>query len=194
MRTFLAKRHHQIALIVLLSALSICSFLIRFYNSTALDIYSVSLVYIALAYGLFVLLLAIRIIELRKHKTATRIPLLKTALSLVLASCLLMTLENISQHRLLYNSATLLAYAVLLVIVISYVGHKMPVASELVAHKQRQFYLWYGIFLLLLFLVSVSMEQSDPYGPHFQLRIVFWILFIQMIVSWMMQLWKINKQ
>nr|WP_315482227.1 histidine kinase [uncultured Undibacterium sp.] len=200
MRTFFAKRHHQIAVIVVLIAFVMCSLLISFYNSTELDIYSVSLAYIVLAYLLFALFLAMKIMQRRKTQTAqaiTNIPLLKTALTLVIASCLLMTLENISQHRLLYNSAAVLAYAVLLFHVISYVAAKMPMASDLIdliEHEQRQFFLLYAVFLLLLFLLSTTMDPSDPYGPHFQLKIVFWLLFIHMMFSWIIQLWKLNQQ
>lgn len=200
MRTFFAKRHHQNAVIVLLTTFVICSLLVSFYNSTVLDMYLVSLAYIGFAYLLFALLLAMKIMQRRKTQatqTATNIPLLKTALTLVIASCLLMTLENISQHRLLYNSAAVLAFAVLLFYVISYVAHKMPLDSELIdlmEHQQRQFYLLYAVFLLLLFLLSTAMDQSDPYGPQFQLRIVFWILFIHMMLSWIIQLWKLNQQ
>jgi signal transduction histidine kinase len=194
LRTFFAKRHHQIAVIVLLTTFAICSLLISFYNSTVLDMYSVSFAYIGFAYLLFALLLAMKIMQRRKARTVTNIPLLKTALTLVIASCLLMTLENSSQHRLLYNSAAVLAYAVLMFYVVSYVAHKMPVASELIEYKQRQFFLLYAVFLLALFLLSTTMDQSDPYGPHFQLRVVFWILFIHMMISWIIQLWKLNQQ
>jgi len=194
LRTFFAKRHHQITVIVLLTTFVICSLLISFYNSTVLDMYSVSFAYIGFAYVLFALLLATKIMQRRKARTVTNIPLLKTALTLVIASCLLMTLENSAQHRLLYNSAAVLFYAVLMFYVISYVAHKMPVASELIEYKQRQFFLLYAVFLLLLFLLSTNMDQSDPYGPHFQLRIVFWLLFIHMMLSWIIQLWKLNQQ
>jgi two-component system sensor histidine kinase AlgZ len=194
LRTFFAKRHHQIALIVVLIAFVVSSLLLSFYNSTLLDIYFVSLTYIVFAYLLFALLLTMKIMQRRKAPTSTNIPLLKTALTLVIASCLLMTLENISQHRLLYNSAAVLAYAVLMFYVISYVMHKMPVASELIEYKQRKFFLLYAVFLLLLFLLSTAMDQSDPYGPHFQLRIVFWLLFIHMMLSWIIQLWNLNQK
>lgn len=200
MRTFFAKRHHQNAVIVLLTTFVICSLLVSFFNSTVLDMYLVSLAYIGFAYLLFALLLAMKIMQRRKTQatqTATNIPLLKTALTLVIASCLLMTLENISQHRLLYNSAAVLAFAVLLFHVISYVAYKIPLDSELIdlmEHQQRQSYLLYAVFLVLLFLLSTIMDQSDPYGPHFQLRIVFWILFIHMMLSWIIQLWKLNQR
>lgn len=194
MRTFLTKRQHPFAVIVVLITFVICSLLIRFYNSTGLNMVAVSSAYIAFAYFLFALLLALKIIQKRRAEAVIRIPLLKTALTLVIASCLLMTLENMSQHRLLYNSAAVLAYAVLLFYVISYVAHRMPLASELVENQQRQFYLLYAVFLLLLFLFSSTMDQSDPYGPHFQLRIVFWLLFIHLALSWIIQLWKLNQQ
>lgn len=202
MPTFLTKRHHQITFIVLLTALVFCSLLISFYNSTGLDIYLVSIAYITFAYGLFAVLIAVNMIRRRnavaKKQAQTQakisLPLLNTALTLILASCLLMTLENIPQYRLLYNSAALLAYAVLLFYIVSYVAQKMPVATELIDQQQRKFYLWYAIFLLSLFIVSLTMDQSDPYGPHFQLRMVFWLLLIHMLLSWMFQLWQHNQQ
>jgi hypothetical protein len=46
---------------VLLTALVICSLLVSFYNSTGLDIYLVSIAYIAFAYGLFAVLIAVNI-------------------------------------------------------------------------------------------------------------------------------------
>ncbi len=109
-------------------------------------------------------------------------------------SCLLMTLEQISQHRLLYNSGAILAYALLLFYIVSYVQQKMPQVNEVMSHKQWRFYLVYAIFLLVIFLISPTMDQSDPYGPHFQLRMVFWLLFLHMIVSWVVNLWKLNQQ
>ncbi|RVU35476.1 GHKL domain-containing protein [Rheinheimera riviphila] len=204
----LSERQPQITFVVLLTALVICSLLISFYNSTGLDIYLVSSVYIAFAYGLFAVLLAVNIIR-RRHATAPQksqkqtqaqtqvkisIPLINTALTLVLASCLLMVLENIPQYRLLYNSAAILGYAVLLFYVVSYVAMKMPVAAELIDQQQRRFYLWYAIFLLSLFLISLTMDQHDPYGPHFQLRLVFWLLLSHLLLSWISQLWKLNQQ
>jgi len=196
--TFITRRHHQITLIVLLIALIICSQLISFYNSTGLDIYRVSIVYIAFAYGLFTVLLVVNIIRRRQTQVMTQlkisIPLFNTALTLVLASCLLMVLENMPQYRLLYNSAVLLGYAVLLFYSVRYVAQKMPVATELIDQQQRKFYLWYSIFLLSLFLISLTMEQSDPYGPHFQLRMVFWLLLSHMLFSWLIQLWQLNQQ
>lgn len=204
MPTVLTGRHPQIALIVLLTALVICSLLVSFYNSTGLDMYLVSILYIAFAYGLFAALLAVNMIRRRhaaaqkKAQTQTQVtislPLINTALTLVLASCLLMVLENMPQYRLLYNSAAILAYAVLLFYVVSYVAQKMPVASELIDQQQRQFYLLYSIFLLSLFLISLTMDQHDPYGPHFQLRMVFWLLFGHMLFNWIIQLWKLNQQ
>jgi hypothetical protein len=116
--TFITRRHPQITFIVLLTALIICSLLISFYNSTDLDIYRVSIVYIAFAYGLFAVLLAVNIIRRRQTQVMTQpkisIPLFNTALTLVLASCLLMVLENMPQYRLLYNSAALLCSAAVL--------------------------------------------------------------------------------
>jgi LytS/YehU family sensor histidine kinase len=38
------------------------------------------------------------------------------------------------------------------------------------------------------------MDQSDPYGPQFQLRLVFWILLAHMILSWIFNQWKLTKQ
>ena len=196
--TFFTWRQPQIAFIVLLTTLVICSLLISFYNNTRLDIYLVSVVYIAFSYGLFTILLAVKIIRRRKPQTLNQskisIPLFNTALTLVLASCLLMVLENMPQYRLLYNCAALLGYAVLLFYSVSYVAQKMPVATELMDQQQRKFYLWYSIFLLSLFLISLTMEQSDPYGPHFQLRMVFWLLFIHMLLSWFIHLWQFNQQ
>ena len=198
MPTFITRRHPQITFIVLLTALIICSLLISFYNSTGLDIYRVSIVYIAFAYGLFAVLLAVNIIRRRQTQVMTQpkisIPLFNTALTLVLASSLLMVLENMPQYRLLYNSAALLGYAVLLFYSVRYVAQKMPVATELIDQQQRKFYLWYSIFLLSLFLISLTMEQSDPYGPHFQLRMVFWLLLSHMLFSWLIQLWQLNQQ
>lgn len=197
MRTFLTKRHHQIAVIVVLTAFIICHFLINFYNRTELDTVAVSSVYIAFSYVLFALLLALKFFQrppMKAAQTLSKIPLLKTALTLIIASCLLTTLDNISHHRLLYNSASALAYAVLMFYVISFVAHKMPLAKEGIEVRQRQFYLLYAGFLLLLFLLSTVMDQSDPYGPHFQLRIVFWLLFFHQILNWLIQLWKLNQQ
>lgn len=65
---------------------------------------------------------------------------------------------------------------------------------ELIDQQQRKFYLRYSIFLLSLFIISLTMEQSDPYGPHSQLRMVFWLLFIHMLLSWFIQLWQFNQQ
>jgi sensor histidine kinase YesM len=198
--TFHTRRPPQIAFIVLLTALVICSLLVSFYNSTGLDIYLVSILYIAFAYGLFAALIAVNIIRRRngaaQKQTRAKISILlfNTALTLVLASCLLMVLENMPQYRLLYNSAAILAYAVLLFYVVSYVVQKMPVATELIDQQQRQFYLLYSIFLLSLFLISLTMDQHDPYGPHFQLRMVFWLLFSHMLLNWIIQLWKLNQQ
>ncbi len=200
MLTFHTRRPPQIAFIVLLTALVICSLLVSFYNSTGLDIYLVSILYIAFAYGLFAALIAVNIIRRRngaaQKQTRAKISILlfNTALTLVLASCLLMVLENMPQYRLLYNSAAILAYAVLLFYVVSYVVQKMPVATELIDQQQRQFYLLYSIFLLSLFLISLTMDQHDPYGPHFQLRMVFWLLFSHMLLNWIIQLWKLNQQ
>ncbi len=204
MLTFLTRRPPQIALMVLLTALVICSLLVSFYNSTGLDIYLVSIAYIAFAYGLFAVLIAVNIIRRRNAQTQnyaqkqTRakisIPLFNTAQTLVLASCLLMVLEHMPQYRLLYNSAAILAYAVLLFYIVNYVAQKMPVATELIDQQQRKFYLLYSIFLLLILLISLTMDQSDPYGPHFQLRMLFWLLFSHMLLSWIIQLWKLNQQ
>lgn|GEM_PF-1031906 len=191
-------RHPQIAFIVLLTALLICSLLISFYNSTSMDIYLVSSVYIAFAYGLFAVLIAVKILRphasAEQNRTNSSIPFINTALTLVLASCLLMVLENMPQHRLLYNSAATLGYAVLLFYVVSYVALKMPVAAELIDQQQRRFYLLYAIFLLSLFLFSLTMDQHDPYGPQFQLRLVFWLLLSHLLLSWISQLWKLNQQ
>lgn len=124
--TFFTWRQPQIAFIVLLTSLVICSLLISFYKNTRLDIYLVSSVYIAFAYCLFTVLLAVKIIRRRKSQALNQskisIPLFNTALTLVLASCLLMVLENMPQYRLLYNSAALLGYAVLLFYSVSYVA------------------------------------------------------------------------
>lgn len=187
---------------MLLTALVICSLLVSFYNSTGLDIYLVSILYIVFAYGLFAALIAVNIIRRRNSHVPKQtqvtakfsLPLINAALTLVLASCLLMVLENMQQYRLLYNSTAILAYAVLLFYVVSYVAQKMPVTTELIDQQQRQFYLLYSIFLLSLFLISLTMDQHDPYGPHFQLRLVFWLLFSHMLLSWIIQLWKLNQQ
>jgi hypothetical protein len=179
---------------VLLTTLLICSLLINFYNSTALDIYLVSILYLALAAGLFAVLITLHLIRHHKAQALTKIPFINTALTLVQASCLLMVLEQMPQYRWLYNSAAMLAYAVLLFYIVRYVAKKMPTATELIDPPQRKFYLLYAIFLLSLFLLSLTMEQHDAYGPHFQLRVVFWLLFIHMMLSWIIQLWKLNQQ
>lgn len=198
MLTYLVTPRPHSTVIVLLTALIISSLLISFYNSTELDTYLVSILYIAFAYGLFALLLAVNIIRRRNPQRITQskisIPLFNTALTLVLASCLLMVLENIPQYRLLYNCAALLSYAVLLFYVVSFTENKMPVATGLIDQQQRKFYLWYAFFLLSLLLISLTMDQSDPYGPHFQLNMVFWLLFIHMLLSWSIQLWQLNQQ
>lgn len=196
MPTFLTRRPPQFVFIVLLTALAICSLLISFYNSTGLDIYLVSILYIAFAYGLFVVLLAVNIIRRRNAAAQARIsvPLFNTTLTLVLASCLLLVLENMPQYRLLYNSAAILGYAVLLFYIVSYTTQKMLVVTELIDQQQRKFYLGYALFLLSLFFISLTMDPSDPYGPHFQLRMVFWLLFSHMLLSWIIRLWKLNQQ
>jgi hypothetical protein len=130
----------------------------------------------------------------KQTQSKMSISLLNTALTLVLASCLLMVLEEIPQYRLLYNSAALLAYSVLLFYIVRYVAKKMPVATAQIDLQQRQFYFWYAIFLLSIFLCSLTMDQQDPFGPHFQLRMVFWLLLIHMLFSWMFQLWQNNQQ
>lgn len=194
MPIFFVRRHHQIALIVLLAALVICSLLTSFYNRTDLDIYLVSIVYLVFAYCLFATLIALKFIRYGKTKTRINIPLLKTALTLMLASCLLMVLENMPQHRWLYNGAAILAYAVLLFYAVSYVTMNTPQVTALSDQQQHKFYLWYAVFLLSLFLISLMMEQSDPYGPHFQLRVVFWLLFTHMLFSQFIQLRQFNQQ
>ncbi len=159
-----------------------------------LDIYLVSLLYLALAAGLFAVLLAMQLSRHHKAQTLAKIPCLNPALTLVLASCLLMVLEQMPQYRWFYNSAAMLAYAVLLFYIVSYITKKMPAATGLLDQPQRKFYLLYTIFLLSLFLLSLTMDQHDPYGPYFQLRVVFWLLFSHMLLSWIMQLWRLNQQ
>ena len=107
---------------------------------------------------------------------------------------LLMVMENMPQHRWLYNGVAILAYAVLLFCAVNYVTMNTPQVTALSDQQQHKFYLWYAVFLLSLFLISLMMEQSDPYGPHFQLRVVFWLLFTHMLFSQFIQLRQFNQQ
>ena len=188
---------HRIALIATLVTLLICSQLVTFYNSTELDIIRVSTAYLGLAYALFVVLLVINYALPKQtdfYRVFTQIPLLQTAIASVIGICLLMTLERVTQHRLLYNAGAILAYALLLFFIVRFVNKRMPGASERMGVRQHNFYFGYAIFLLILFLMGSTMEQSDPYGPRFQLRIVFWLLLLHLLASWIMNLWKVNQQ
>lgn len=194
MPTLLANRQHKLGLIVIMTALGICSLIISFYNSTGFDLYLVSTSYVLFAYGLFAVLIWLQIIGRYKFQRLTQIPCLQTALTLVAGSCLLMVLEDKPQYRLLFNSASILIYALLLFYMVSYITQKVPLSIKQMDLQQRKFYLLYLMFLLMLFLITLSMDASDPFGPHFQLRVVFWLLLLHLLLSWIVQLWAFNQQ
>jgi len=186
------KHDAKLAFFTLLS----CVALIIFFNSTSFELEVVAIVYLTLAYVLFVTMLFVKWREKKAKLIYTKNinPYVFFALTLLIVVCLMTVLEIISSLRWLYNTSAILAYCVLLFHIINFVHKKMPTAADSLDYKQRNFYTFYAIVLVAIFLISPTMEQSDPYGPHFQLRFVFWILLAHIIISWIFNQWKLTKQ
>lgn len=104
-----------------------------------------------------------------------------------------MLLSKKSNLYPLYPLATALAYSVLLQVLWAVVNKWIfSVPHSMRLHFQKR-YLFYGLGLLALLFATATMDQSDPYGPHFQLKIMVWVLLVLLVGNWFMGQWRLVK-
>jgi len=93
----------------------------------------------------------------------------------------------------LYPLATLPAYALLAEVLL--LGIHRWIFSEPHAmhlHFQKR-YLLYGLGLLAMLYATTTMDTAHRFGPHFQLKIMVWLLLTLLVVNWFMGQWRMVK-
>lgn len=145
-----------------------------------------------LSYGLFIAMLAAKVVDgyrvlawLRQHQTAV---------SVVIAVNLVFVLSRAHHIRADYNMAAILVYALGLFHIVTFAQDKLKVKIRNLGLQDQKIYLIYAACLVGVFVATTTMDQSDPFGPHFQLRIVFWLLLAHLLGSWLLGQWKLVKQ
>ena len=126
-----------------------------------------------------------------------RLSAYKWGLSLLsLGTCLgliAMLLFKKSHLYPLYPLTTTLAYLILSIIVLMAVhAWIFSVPHTMRLHFQKR-YLLYGLGLIAMFFATTTMDHSDPFGPHFQLKVMVWILLVLLIVNWFLGQWRLVK-
>lgn len=164
---------------------------------------TLSTYYLMLAYGLFFILSLSKLICLVGHyadkkNLFTWCNKHDIALSVVIGVSLMMIIEESHEVRHHYNLAASLAFGLLLLHMLFYVHARFvtKMSSNVTGADAitKKGYFIYALFLALNFFNSAGIDNSDPYGPHFQLRFVFWVLLVHLIFSWILGQWKLVKQ
>lgn len=93
----------------------------------------------------------------------------------------------------LYPLGTTLAYLILLVLCFGVVNRWIFSKPHTMRFHFQKRYLLYGLGLIILLLATYTMDRSDPFGPHFQLRVVVWLLLALLIVNWFLGQWRMVK-
>lgn len=144
---------------------------------------------LGLAYGAFFFPIAhgsLKKTQLRGNRNA----LFGGFASLCLVSLLLAEKSHIYP---LYPLASALAYLLLLAVILAVVhAWIFSVPHTMQLHFQKR-YLIYGLALVFLFWATTTMDRRDPYGPHFQLKMVVLIMFALLVVNWFTGQWQLVK-
>ncbi len=148
--------------------------------------------FLLLSYVLFITMLAANVIEgrpvlawFKKHQNP---------ISAVIVLNLILILLSSFHIRIVYNMAATLAYALGLFHIVNFAQDKLKVRIRNFDLQDQKIYFIYGAALAGVFIASATMDPSDPFGPRYQLRIVFWLLLAHLLGSWLLGQWKLVKQ
>lgn len=167
----------------LILSIVVSGVLIGIYEGRIVSLEPLSLVYILGSYMLFLVMAVAGVLKTFGSSLLKGVQGLEWLLTPVIATCLSLSLLKFSHVTTYYYSATILFYSLILYHLILLLRGGGPIK-----------FLFSGLLLVALYLMSPTMDKSDPFGPHFQLRVVFWILLIHLVTSWILDQWKTIKQ
>jgi hypothetical protein len=149
-------------------------------------------VFLLLAYILFTTLLVAKTVG--RHRFFAQVWKYKNALSVLIVVIIIVVFSRAFHIRAVYNAAAILAYALGLFHIVTFAQDKLKVKIRNFNLQDQKIYLIYAAGLVGVFVATTTMDPSDPYGPRFQLRIVFWLLLAHLLGSWLLGQWKLVKQ
>lgn len=109
----------------------------------------------------------------------------KWLLTVIIGFCIATLLDHYHDQSQIVRPTTILAYSLLAFHLVMFI--------EWSARYQRK-YLVSMVLLVSIFFMSPTMDDRDPYGPHFQLRVVFWLLLGHLVGSWLLDRWRMVRQ
>jgi len=102
--------------------------------------------------------------------------------------------EVATDHPLAYNLSATLLLAMMVLQTVRFIERNILTAGFNLSFKKQRIYLLYLSGIIGLFTVSFYMDETDPYGPFFIVRIVSALLLVHLLLSWVLNQWKLVGQ
>lgn len=154
--------------------------LIALYQYSPLHMAGITLAYLVMCYALFASMLVAFVAQEVGSSFFREIMERKWLFTALICLCVFLIVNDYSQDDATYRLVTSLIY-----------GLVMFHGAFLVKGDKK--YVTSSFLLVALFFISPTMDQNDPYGPHFQLRVVFWLLLGHMVFRWFFEQWRTMK-